>query len=334
MIPIVIKGHERPITQLRYNADGEILVSTGRDRVVSIWLSKSGERLGTLGPHGGSVMSVDIDKDTRFVVTTSSDLFVHFWDIKTGKEVFKLEFRSILRFIQISPLSTPEHTKALIVQGQQYGQKSCIFIYDFDTSDLQNIKATELKRIEKPSESPFTKAVWSYDGKHIIATYQDGAISRIDSETGEGLLTKQVHKGEIVDIQANDDHSYFVTASRDSTASLMEMDGNFEDLRISYRGDVPLNTAAVAPVKDIVIAGGGIAAREVTTSAGGKFEAHVFHKIFGDDLGRVGGHFGPINTITFHPHGTGYASGSEDGYVRIHAFDKNYFDFDYGKTIV
>lgn len=27
--------------------------------------------------------------------------------------------------------------------------------------------------------------------------------------------------------------------------------------------------------------------------------------------------------------GTGYASGGEDGYVRVHHFDKAYFDFKY-----
>lgn len=31
--------------------------------------------------------------------------------------------------------------------------------------------------------------------------------------------------------------------------------------------------------------------------------------------------------IACHPKGIGYASGGEDGYVRVHHFDKPYFDF-------
>lgn len=36
-----------------------------------------------------------------------------------------------------------------------------------------------------------------------------------------------------------------------------------------------------------------------------------------------------IDTVAVDPTGKGYASGSEDGYVRVHQFDKPYFDFSY-----
>jgi translation initiation factor 3 subunit I len=35
------------------------------------------------------------------------------------------------------------------------------------------------------------------------------------------------------------------------------------------------------------------------------------------------------NTIAADPTGKGYCSGGEDGYVRVHQFDKGYFDFMY-----
>lgn len=35
------------------------------------------------------------------------------------------------------------------------------------------------------------------------------------------------------------------------------------------------------------------------------------------------------NTVAADPTGKGYASGGEDGYVRVHHFDKGYFDFMY-----
>lgn len=88
----------------------------------------------------------------------------------------------------------------------------------------------------------------------------------------------------------------------------------------------------------------------------GKFEARFWHRIFEEEVGRVKGHFGPLNTyvrkafpsivpfidfrlaspsrratitgwirIAVHPAGTAYASGGEDGFVRVHHFDESYF---------
>ena len=66
-----------------------------------------------------------------------------------------------------------------------------------------------------------------------------------------------------------------------------------------------------------------------TSSRQGKFEARFYHKVFEDEIGRVKGHFGPLNTGAGDPLGRGYARGGEDGYVRVHAFDRGYFDFGY-----
>ena len=70
--------------------------------------------------------------------------------------------------------------------------------------------------------------------------------------------------------------------------------------------------------------------------------------IFEEEIGRVKGHFGPINNLKFHPNGRrlyitytctynitfndllfySYSSGGEDGYVRVHNFDPSYFEFE------
>lgn len=99
----------------------------------------------------------------------------------------------------------------------------------------------------------------------------------------------------------------------------------------TYSADTPLNSASITPIKDFTILGGGQAAMDVTTTSSrqGKFEARFYHKIFEQEIGRVRGHFGPLNTVAVDPTGKGYASGGEDGYVRVHHFDKAYYDFTY-----
>lgn len=56
-----------------------------------------------------------------------------------------------------------------------------------------------------------------------------------------------------------------------------------------------------------IILGGGQEAMSVTTTSQKheKFEVRLFHSIFEDEIGRVKGHFGPINTLAFHPDGKG-----------------------------
>ncbi len=51
--------------------------------------------------------------------------------------------------------------------------------------------------------------------------------------------------------------------------------------------------------------GGGQEAMDVTTTSArvGKFDARFFHMIFEEEIGRVKGHFGPINSVVFHPDG-------------------------------
>ncbi|PAL62447.1 hypothetical protein CEJ83_21050, partial [Acinetobacter baumannii] len=57
-----------------------------------------------------------------------------------------------------------------------------------------------------------------------------------------------------------------------------------------------------------------------------KFEAKFFDKILQEEIGGVKGHFGPINALAFNPDGKSFSSGGEDGYVRLHHFDPDYFN--------
>jgi translation initiation factor 3 subunit I len=45
----LLKGHERSITQVKYNADGDFIFSAAKDNKPTIWYSETGERLGTYG---------------------------------------------------------------------------------------------------------------------------------------------------------------------------------------------------------------------------------------------------------------------------------------------
>ncbi|KAM7318233.1 hypothetical protein ACRRTK_022970 [Alexandromys fortis] len=59
-----------------------------------------------------------------------------------------------------------------------------------------------------------------------------------------------------------------------------------------------------------------------------KFEATFFHAAFEEEFGRVKGHFRPINSIAFRPHGKSCSNVGEDGYTVIRYFGPQYFEFE------
>jgi translation initiation factor 3 subunit I len=95
----------------------------------------------------------------------------------------------------------------------------------------------------------------------------------------------------------------------------------------TYATQTPLNSAALHPTRPYVILGGGQEAMNVTTTSArqGKFEARFWHKVFEEECATLPGHFGPLNTIAVSPNGKVYASGGEDGYVRVYWFDNSFF---------
>ncbi len=95
----------------------------------------------------------------------------------------------------------------------------------------------------------------------------------------------------------------------------------------TYKTGRFVQSAAVSPLFDHVLLGGGQDASQVTTTAAkaGGFEARFYHRIYQEEFGNVRGHFGPINTVAFSPDGRGFCTGGEDGYVRLHHFDMDYF---------
>merc|ERR550534_3031613 len=139
---------------------------------------------------------------------------------------------------------------------------------------------------------------------------------------------KSTHQKAVSDMQMSKDGTMLISSSKDTSAILWDAD-TLEELK-TYKTERPVNSAAISPIRDHVVLGGGQEAMDVTTTSTriGKFDARFFHMVFEEEFGRVKGHFGPINSLAFHPDGKSFSSGGEDGYVRIQSFDPSYFDFE------
>merc|ERR1712127_1063845 len=162
----------------------------------------------------------------------------------------------------------------------------------------------------------------------LFVTFDNGEIRLYDPKTGEKLedVFPQPHEKKVNRVSFNKEKTLFITSSDDFTAKLYDV-LDMKHLK-TYKTDRPVNDAVISETKDHILLGGGQDAMSVTTTAGkvGKFETRFFHLVYEEEFGCVKGHFGPINALAINPNGRNYASGAEDGYIRLHHFDKSYLD--------
>jgi translation initiation factor 3 subunit I len=102
MRPILMKGHERPLTFLRYNRDGDLLFSCAKDHTPNVWFADNGDRLGTYSGHNGAVWSCDVSRDSTRLITGSADQTAKLWDVQTGAELFTFRFDAPARSVEFA----------------------------------------------------------------------------------------------------------------------------------------------------------------------------------------------------------------------------------------
>lgn len=260
--------------------------------------------------------------------------------MQTGKALKTWEFGTAIKRVEFSE----DGRQLLGVTEKRQGQLSTIVVYDINYDEDENgviggrQSDEQSLRIVVEDIPKVTVAGFSYLSRYIISGHEDGSVSQYDAKTGEELANVASHEDGMLisDLQWSSDRTYFITSSKDKTAKLHATDTL--DVLKTYVTDTPLNSACITPSSypcaqptNYVILGGGQAAMDVTTTSArqGKFEARFYHKIFEEEIGRVRGHFGPLNYVAVSPTGGCYASGGEDGYVRVHHFDLPYFEFRY-----
>lgn len=217
--------------------------------------------------------------------------------------------------------------------------RGSISIFEFPSEEVLSQQVSNSQVDNAPQHTPIldipvddlNKAIcigWTIANQHILAGFDNGLIVKYDSETGKEVMRKKIHDARINRLTFSKDKTMFITASVDTTAKLIDPE-NLEVLQ-TFKTSAPVNGAVISPTHPHVLIGGGQDAMSVTvTSASqGKFETRFFHYMYGEEFGRVKGHFGPINALAIHPEGKAYASGSEDGYIRLHHFDKAYLNCD------
>jgi translation initiation factor 3 subunit I len=147
-----------------------------------------------------------------------------------------------------------------------------------------------------------TRALWYADNKSFFVATTAGYVIRYD-ENGRIVAKALLHEGtKINSIAFSKDFSVLGTAA-DNGCKIIDPE-TFEVLRY-FKQELPMNAISISPLfcadvnpKYHMAMGGGVSAIMAAMTGGNAgFEAHICNILHGNEVGKISGHFGPINSI-------------------------------------
>ena len=278
----------------------------------------TGDWIGTFIGHKGAVWSARLADDATLAATGSADFTARVWDTFTGETLATLEHNHIVRAVAFPPQERPQ----VLATG---GMEKKLRVYDLsrasngvqspnggpangsngvDTTPSYEIGAGE-------HQAAIKSIIWSRDPNIIITAADDKKIrwwdlrarSAIASYDVEGLPTScELNIG----IGGNPDGVVSVAAGK----NVYIFDGG-------KPGQLMKHIPTDREVASVAVNGD---ARKFITGSPSDTWVHVWDLEGKQELETGKGHHGPIWTTCFSPDGKLYATGSEDGTVKMWKF--------------
>ena len=171
---LVLRGHKRGVSCVRFSPDGRLIASSSADATVRIWSASTGAHLNTLEGHLAGISALSWGPDSKTLATGSDDKSIRLWDVSTGKPhphpltghhnyIYSLAFNS----------------KGNILVSGSYDE--AVYLWDVRTRRI-------LRQLPAHSD-PVGGVDFIRDGTLIASCAGDGLIRIWDTGTGQCLRT-------------------------------------------------------------------------------------------------------------------------------------------------
>ncbi|CAG9466827.1 unnamed protein product [Pedinophyceae sp. YPF-701] len=288
--PLVCHGHSRPIVELFFSPetpDGVFLISASKDGKPMLRNGTTGDWIGTFEGHQGAVWDVSLNQTALLAATGSADFTAKVWDACTGDELHSFDHKHIVRSVSFA------RDSRRVATG---GMEKKIRVFDVNSPGSDPLEIPALP-------GSIRSLAWCQDDNLLLATLSDTpGIRAYDVRTQQLACTLETEK---------------------PVTSLDVCDGG-RTLCTAEAGHVRLWDLATLRATDVLdVEGFGCEAASYHAGAGRivaggqDMWVHIFDCKSKQEVDVCKGHHGPVRTVRFDPTGASFASGSEDGTIRI-----------------
>ncbi|KAF2276282.1 serine/threonine kinase receptor associated protein-like protein [Westerdykella ornata] len=303
VVPLTCHGHSRPVPNIHFSGivedDQYYLISSCKDGNPMMRDGITGDWIGTFLGHKGAVWQARLSQDATLAATASADFSAKVWDTHTGEALHTLTHNHIVRAVALPNQPRPQ----ILATG---GMEKKLRI--FDLSCEPSTSASGCYEIGSGvHEGTIKSIVWTADPSIVITAAEDKKIRwwdlRTQSPIGEYTVEGIVGSCELDNTSSDGLLSvaagksvYFFNST--SPSSLIK----------SIKTPYELASVAVHSAEGKFVTGGG-------TQNDTWVRVWDFNEE--KELETNKGHHGPIWSISFSPDGKLYATGSEDGTIKL-----------------
>uniref|UniRef100_A0A336LTN4 Serine-threonine kinase receptor-associated protein n=1 Tax=Culicoides sonorensis TaxID=179676 RepID=A0A336LTN4_CULSO len=288
-IPLTCSGHTRPVVHLDFSdiTDcGYFLISACKDGKPMLRFGDTGDWVGTFEGHKGAVWGVALNSTATLAASGAADFTGKIWNAVSGEEVHSFQHNHIVKSVAF------DRTSQYLVTGSN---EKLVRIFDLNQPNSANPltfsgHAGNLKR-----------AIFCRNDQCIISIAEDKTLRVWDK-----VSVQEVQRIEFP-----------------STPNSLELSKDGSVFTVSHGQSVSFwDTNSLSKVKEIsmptLIASASLHPEKHTFVAGGEdFKMYKYDYLTGNEIESFKGHFGPVHAVGFSPDGELYASGSEDGTLRL-----------------
>jgi serine-threonine kinase receptor-associated protein len=247
----------------------------------------TGDWIGTFVGHKGAVWSCALNDSATLAATASADFTAKVWDALTGLEKHSFAHGHIVRTVSFA------HYGNRMVTG---GAEKVLRLFDLARPDAEPSKGAA------QAASGVRHSAWVANDTLVLTACTDTpGVGVWDTRTLSQVRTLATD----APVQSLDVTfcGRFVTATDGRTVRFWDT-ATLGQLK-QHTLDYPVEAASFCPAKGKFAAGGG------------DMWVRLHSYETGAELECCRGHHGPVHTVRFGPEGREYATGSEDGTIRI-----------------